>query len=121
MGSTALAGAMTGVLAHTFAAALGLSALIAASARLYDALRIAGALYLLWLAYEALRHGSALKLDARERARSEPREDLFHRRADQPDQSEDHPVLRDLPAAVHRGRRSRGVAKILLARRSASC
>jgi threonine/homoserine/homoserine lactone efflux protein len=69
-GLTALAGVMTGVLAHTLAAALGLTALIAASARLYDALRIAGALYLLWLAYEALRHSSALKLDARERARS---------------------------------------------------
>jgi threonine/homoserine/homoserine lactone efflux protein len=65
-GFAALAGAMTGVLAHTFAAAVGLSALVAASSRLYGALRIVGALYLLWLAYGALRHGAALKLTARD-------------------------------------------------------
>ncbi len=62
-GFAALAGAMTGILAHTFAAALGLSALIAASAKLYGALKIVGALYLLYLAYGALRHGSALRLE----------------------------------------------------------
>jgi threonine/homoserine/homoserine lactone efflux protein len=62
-GFAALAGAMTGVLAHTFAAAVGLSALIAASSRLYGALRIVGALYLLWLAFGALRYGAAAKLE----------------------------------------------------------
>ena len=62
-GFAALAGAMTGILVHTFAAALGLSAVIAASARLYGALKIVGALYLLYLAYGAIRHGSALRLD----------------------------------------------------------
>ncbi len=36
-GYAALLGAMSGVVVHTFAAALGLSALIAASARAYDA------------------------------------------------------------------------------------
>jgi threonine/homoserine/homoserine lactone efflux protein len=61
-GFAALAGAMTGVSAHTFAAAVGLSALIAASSRLYGALRIVGAFYLLYLAYGALRHGAALRL-----------------------------------------------------------
>ncbi len=61
-GLAALGGAMAGVLVHTFAAALGLSALIAASSRLYGGLKIVGALYLLWLAISALRHGSALKL-----------------------------------------------------------
>jgi threonine/homoserine/homoserine lactone efflux protein len=65
-GFAALSGAMTGVLAHTFAAALGLSALIAASAKLYGALKIVGALYLLWLAYGAIRHGSALRLVERD-------------------------------------------------------
>jgi len=62
-GLTALAGVMTGAFAHTCAAALGLSALIAASATLYDALKIVGALYLLYLAFSALRHGSALRVD----------------------------------------------------------
>jgi len=63
-GFAALAGAMSGVVVHTFAAALGLSALIAASARAYDAVKIVGALYLLYLAWGALRHGAALRLEA---------------------------------------------------------
>jgi threonine/homoserine/homoserine lactone efflux protein len=63
-GYAALAGAMSGLLVHTFAAALGLSALLAASARAYDVVKIAGALYLLYLAWGALRHGAALRLEA---------------------------------------------------------
>ena len=62
-GLAALGGAMSGVVVHTFAAALGLSALIAASARAYDAVKIAGALYLLCLAWGALKRGAALKLE----------------------------------------------------------
>ena len=63
-GYAALFGAMSGVIVHTFAAALGLSALIAASPRAYDAVKIVGALYLLYLAWGALRSGSALKFEA---------------------------------------------------------
>ena len=58
-GYAALLGAMSGVVVHTFAAALGLSALIAASARAYDAVKIAGAVYLLYLAWGALHSGAA--------------------------------------------------------------
>jgi threonine/homoserine/homoserine lactone efflux protein len=63
-GFAAQAGANAGLVVHTFAAALGLSALLAASATAYQAVKIAGALYLLWLAYGALRHGTALKIKA---------------------------------------------------------
>ena len=63
-GFAAQAGASVGLIVHTFAAALGLSALLAASAEAYEAVKIAGALYLLWLAWRAIRHGSALKLKA---------------------------------------------------------
>src|ERR1700749_1467392 len=63
-GFAAQAGADVGLIFHTFAAALGLSALLAASAQAYEAVKIAGALYLLWLAWRAIHHGSALKLKA---------------------------------------------------------
>ena len=61
-GFAAQAGANVGLVFHTFAAALGLSALLAASAEAYDAVKIGGALYLLWLAWRAIRNGSVLKL-----------------------------------------------------------
>ena len=61
-GFAAQAGANVGLVVHTFAAALGLSALLAASAEAYEAVKIGGALYLLWLAWRAIRHGSVLKL-----------------------------------------------------------
>jgi threonine/homoserine/homoserine lactone efflux protein len=68
-GLASMLGACTGILVHTVFIALGLSALIAASATAFLALKIVGALYLFWLAVEALRHGSGLNLDA---ARASP-------------------------------------------------
>lgn len=59
-GVASLLGASTGCLVHSVLAAVGLSALIAASQVAFGALKIAGALYLLWLAWSAIRHGSAL-------------------------------------------------------------
>jgi threonine/homoserine/homoserine lactone efflux protein len=61
-GFAAQAGASVGLVVHTIAAALGLSALLAASSEAYQAVKIAGAVYLLWLAYGAIRRGTALKL-----------------------------------------------------------
>jgi threonine/homoserine/homoserine lactone efflux protein len=61
-GLASMLGAMSGCLVHTLLAALGLSALLAASATAFAALKIVGALYLLWLAVDAVRHGSALNL-----------------------------------------------------------
>jgi threonine/homoserine/homoserine lactone efflux protein len=63
-GFAAQSGANAGLVFHTFAAALGLSALLAASAEAYEVVKIGGALYLLWLAWRAVRDGSALKLKA---------------------------------------------------------
>jgi threonine/homoserine/homoserine lactone efflux protein len=62
-GFAALAGAMTGLLVHTAAAAFGLAALLAASASAYSIVKAIGAFYLLWLAWGALRHGAALQLE----------------------------------------------------------
>jgi threonine/homoserine/homoserine lactone efflux protein len=61
-GMAAMLGAMTGGCVHTLLAALGLSALLAASATAFTILKIVGALYLLWLAVDAIRNGSALTL-----------------------------------------------------------
>ena len=47
---------------HSLLAAFGLSALIAASPAVFLALKIVGALYLLWLAVDAVRNGSSLNV-----------------------------------------------------------
>ena len=63
-GLACAAGAMTGVLAHTTLAALGISVLIVAAPTLFWVLKIAGAIYLLWLAYQAIVHGGGLRIAA---------------------------------------------------------
>lgn len=68
-GMAAMAGALTGCCVHTLLAALGISALLAASETAFTILKVVGALYLLWLAVDAIRNGSALNL--REGARRE--------------------------------------------------
>jgi threonine/homoserine/homoserine lactone efflux protein len=62
LGLASAMGANLGCCLHTIAAALGLSALLAASAVAFTALKVVGALYLLWLAYDTLRNGSALNV-----------------------------------------------------------
>ena len=54
-GLVSLAGTATGLACHIAAAALGLSAVLAAVPSAYDALRAAGAAYLLFVAWQALR------------------------------------------------------------------
>lgn len=66
-GFAAFLGAITGLLLHTLAVALGLSALLVASATAFTVLKIVGCLYLLWLAWDALRNGSSFALDQTER------------------------------------------------------
>lgn len=54
-GVAATLGIASGCLVHAAMAALGISALIAASPAAFDALRLAGAIYLLWIGVVALR------------------------------------------------------------------
>ena len=61
-GMASMIGAMAGCCVHTLLAALGLSALLAASVMAFTVLKVVGALYLLWLAVDAVRRGSALNL-----------------------------------------------------------
>ena len=61
-GLISFAGAASGVLVHTLLAAIGLSALLAASATAFAIVKIAGAGYLLFLAYDAIRNGSSFAI-----------------------------------------------------------
>jgi threonine/homoserine/homoserine lactone efflux protein len=61
-GIASMLGAMAGCCVHTLLAALGVSALLAASETAFLILKVLGALYLLWLALDAIRNGSALNL-----------------------------------------------------------
>jgi threonine/homoserine/homoserine lactone efflux protein len=58
-GLACMAGALTGCLIHTTMVAFGLSALIVASPEAFLALKIFGAGYLVWLAWQAIWKGSA--------------------------------------------------------------
>ena len=61
-GLAAMLGAMAGIMVHTALVAFGISVLIIAAPALFMALKIAGALYLLWLAYQAIVHGGGLRI-----------------------------------------------------------
>ncbi|MGX7704383.1 LysE family translocator [Methylobacterium sp. Gmos1] len=63
-GIVTVLGTSLGTLIHTLAAVLGISALIAASATAFTVLKVVGALYLAWLAVDALRRGSSLNVRA---------------------------------------------------------
>lgn len=58
-GLLSLLGVVLGFVVHLLAAALGLTALLLAVPLAFDAIRIAGALYLLWMAWQAVRPGGA--------------------------------------------------------------
>jgi threonine/homoserine/homoserine lactone efflux protein len=62
-GFAAFAGASTGLVVHTVLVAAGLSVLLAASVVAFTVLKVVGAAYLAYLAYDALRNGSSLSLD----------------------------------------------------------
>lgn len=66
-GLACFAGAVTGILVHTLLVAVGLSALLVAAPTAFFALKIVGALYLIWLAYQAVRHGSSLTVKGEKR------------------------------------------------------
>lgn len=57
-------GAMSGIVVHTSLAAFGISVLIVAAPPLFLALKIAGAVYLIWLAWQAVTKGGGIRLAA---------------------------------------------------------
>ena len=63
-GFAVLGGTMTGAVVHTALAVTGVSAVLAASPAAFTALKVGGAAYLLWLAWQAVRGGSTFHVEA---------------------------------------------------------
>jgi len=64
-GLISLAGVLLGFVVHLMAAALGLTALLIAVPFAFDTIRLAGAAYLLWLAWQALKPNGTAPFEAR--------------------------------------------------------
>lgn len=64
-GLLSLAGVLLGFLVHLLAAALGLTAVLMAVPLAFDAIKLAGAAYLLWLAWQALKPGGSAPFQPR--------------------------------------------------------
>ncbi|MEO7390935.1 MAG: LysE family translocator [Ramlibacter sp.] len=65
-GLISLGGVLLGFLVHLLAAALGLTALLMAVPLAFDAIKLAGAAYLLWLAWQAVKPGGVAPFQARQ-------------------------------------------------------
>jgi threonine/homoserine/homoserine lactone efflux protein len=72
-GLISLGGVALGFLFYVLAAAFGITALLLAVPYAYDALRFAGTLYLLWLAWQAVKPGGRSPFQVRELPRDRPR------------------------------------------------
>ncbi|GJB80781.1 lysine transporter LysE [Pseudomonas putida] len=72
-GLISLGGVALGFVIYMFCAALGITALVMAVPFAYDALRIGGALYLLYLAWQALRPGGRSPFQVRDLPADSPR------------------------------------------------
>jgi len=64
-GLISLAGVLLGFVVHLMAAALGLTALLIAVPFAFDTIRLAGAAYLLWLAWQAVKPNGSAPFEAR--------------------------------------------------------
>ena len=76
-GVLSLFGIAAGFLVHMFAAAVGLTALFMAIPLAYEVLKWAGALYLLYLAWQAVRPGARSPFEARDLPIDSPRKLFF--------------------------------------------
>jgi threonine/homoserine/homoserine lactone efflux protein len=72
-GLTSLAGIALGFVIYLFCAAFGITAIVMAVPFAYDGLRAAGALYLLWLAWQAIRPGGHSPFAVRRLPQESPR------------------------------------------------
>jgi threonine/homoserine/homoserine lactone efflux protein len=71
-GIVSLAGTAAGFIVYLVCASLGITALLMAAPIAYDILRFGGALYLLWLAWQAIKPGGASPFQVRELPKDSP-------------------------------------------------
>jgi hypothetical protein len=71
-GIVSLIGTAAGFVVYLVCAALGITALLMAAPIAYDILRFGGALYLLWLAWQAIKPGGASPFQVRELPKDSP-------------------------------------------------
>nr|WP_280518968.1 LysE family translocator [Shinella curvata] len=76
-GLVSLGGVALGFVFYLLSAALGITALLMAVPYAYDALRLAGALYLAWLAWQALRPGGRSAFEVKALPRDSNRKLFF--------------------------------------------
>ncbi len=72
-GVISLFGVVSGFLVHMFAAAVGLTAVFMAVPLAYELLKWAGAAYLMWMAWQAVRPGARSLFEPRQLAEDSPR------------------------------------------------
>ena len=77
-GLISLGGVALGFVFYMLCAAFGITALLFAVPYAYDALRLAGAAYLLWLAWQALKPDGRSPFQVREAARRRPAKTVRH-------------------------------------------
>lgn len=72
-GMVSLAGVALGFVVHLLAASFGLTAVLLAVPMAFTAIKVAGAVYLLWLAWQAVRPGGLSPFETRELPHDPPR------------------------------------------------
>ena len=104
-GIVSLGGVALGFVFYMLCAAFGITALLFAVPYAYDALRFAGAAYLLWLAWQAVKPGGRSPFQVKKLKVDSPRKLFAMGLAHQSAQSEDRDALSGAAAAVHRSQR----------------
>jgi threonine/homoserine/homoserine lactone efflux protein len=72
-GLISLGGVVLGFVVHLLAASFGLTALLLAVPLAFDTIKLAGAIYLLWLAWQAVKPGGLAPFETRELPHDPPR------------------------------------------------
>lgn len=72
-GLMSLGGVVLGFVVHLLAASFGLTALLLAVPLAFDTIKLAGAMYLLWLAWQAVKPGALAPFETRELPHDPPR------------------------------------------------